>query len=275
MKPYLNLLEESFPGIKSNVARCEKLGFPWASRPFLKEENGEIVSHVGLLEYPMLVEGNWRKVAALHAICTKDSHRCQGLASELIQEALNWTRERYEIVILYTEIPDFYKKLAFQHIQEYRFHLIGHQPKGSKQLRPIVSPGDDALFRHHFQKRTPLSETVWVKDQGQIASFNSLFATYPTYWSLHYCEAINGILSFHLENKKLHLFDVIADRIPPLNVILEHLPTEIEEIYFYFSPDRLISATTPEPYLYEHGYFMVLGNWPEVTPFMIPPLSRC
>jgi hypothetical protein len=46
MKPYVDLLEESFPGIKANIARCEKLGFPWASRSFLTEENGEIVSHV-------------------------------------------------------------------------------------------------------------------------------------------------------------------------------------------------------------------------------------
>lgn len=57
-RPYLNLLEESFPGIKTNIIRCETLEFSWEYRPFLKEEKGEILSHVGFLEYPMLVGGN-------------------------------------------------------------------------------------------------------------------------------------------------------------------------------------------------------------------------
>lgn len=72
-----NLLEESFPGMKSNILRCETLGFPWASRPFFKDERGEIVSHVGFLEYPMLIEDKWYKAAALHAICTTSTHRGQ------------------------------------------------------------------------------------------------------------------------------------------------------------------------------------------------------
>jgi|GEM_PF-2244618 len=33
-KAFFNLLEESFPGLKANINRCEKLGFPWVSRPF-------------------------------------------------------------------------------------------------------------------------------------------------------------------------------------------------------------------------------------------------
>lgn len=28
---FFNLLEESFPGIKANIGRCEALGFPWIS----------------------------------------------------------------------------------------------------------------------------------------------------------------------------------------------------------------------------------------------------
>ncbi len=66
--PYLNLLEESFPKIKANILRCEKLGFPWKSIPFIKEENGEIVSHVGVLEYPLQINGKQYKTAGLHAV---------------------------------------------------------------------------------------------------------------------------------------------------------------------------------------------------------------
>lgn len=36
------------------------------------------------------------------------------------------------------------------------------------------------------------------------------------------------------------IFDIIATKIPSLDVILDHMSTEIDEVYFYFSPDLLL-----------------------------------
>lgn len=274
-KNYLNLLEDSFPGMKINIERCETLGFRWESRPFLKEEKGEIVSHVGLLDYPIFIEGQNYRAAALHAICTKDTHRGKGLASELIQEALAWAKDFYEFVVLFSEIPNFYEKLSFHYIQESRFYFACRRSKGSQSLRPLIFPKDNALFRESFRERVPITNHLWNKDNGGIASFNTLFATYPVYWSLYYSPSINGILSFLVKDKMLHLFDIIAHKIPSLDLILDHLPSGIEGIYFYFSPDCLTNAAVYEPYLYDKGHLMISGNWPKVKPFMISPLSRC
>lgn len=166
-RPLLNLLDESFPGIKANILRCEKLGFPWNSKPFLKEENRELISSVGFLEYPIEIDRQPHKAAALHAICTKINYRNRGLASQL-----------------------------------------------------------------------------------------------------------NGMISYEIKNKALHLYDIISQEFPSLDLILDHLPSAIDDIYFYFSPDRFTNAAVPEPYLYDHGHFLV-GNWPSTKPFMIPPLNRC
>ncbi len=86
---------------------------------------------------------------------------------------------------------------------------------------------------------------------------------------------IDGLLSFEVENQTLHLFDVVAKKIPSLELILDHFQTPIKDIYFYFSPDRLTQNAMPKPYLYDNGYLMVHGAMPTVTPFMIAPLSRC
>lgn len=274
-RSYLNLLEDSFPGMKSNIERWEALGFSWPSIPFLKEKKGEFVSHVGFLEYPLFIEGRQYKVGALHAICTKETHRNQGLASELIQETLDWAKDHYEFVVLFTEIPQFYERIFFKCIQEYRFHLPYQHAKGSLSLTQIVSPRDNSLFIRTFEERAPLSNNLWMKDNGTIASFNALFATYPTYWSLHYSPSINGFISFYLEGTTLHLLDIIAREIPSLDLILDHFSTPIEKIYFYFSPDRLTDTAIAEPYLYDEGHFMIHGNLPSIKPFMISPLSRC
>jgi GNAT superfamily N-acetyltransferase len=275
-KSYFKVLEQSFPGLIANILRCEALGFRWgSSRLFLKEEKGEVVSHVGFLECPILIDGRWSTMGAVHAICTEAAHRRQGLASQLMQEALDWAKERCEFVILFTEIPAFYERFSFRSIQEYRFYLPCKHQKGSQALRPVISPEDDVLFLHCFRQREPVSNHVWVKDSGAIASFNTLFATYPTYWSLYYSPTIDGFISYFLDGKTLHLLDVVAKKMPSLEVILDHLPVAIEGIYFYFSPDRLTDAAIPEPHLYDKGHLMIHGAWPTLKPFMISPLSRC
>lgn len=275
-KSYLKLLEESFPGIQNNIIRWEGLGFSWeSSKLFIKEDRGEVLSHVALMEYPMLIEGQWHRIGALHGICTQVAHQGQGLASKLIQEALEQAIERCEAVLLFTDIPAFYERLSFRQTQEYRFHLSFPHSKGSKPLQPVIAPQDNDLFLRCFRERVPLSNRLWVKDNGSIASFNAFFATYPNYWSLYYCQAIDGLISYEVKNKTLHLYDIVANKIPSLNLILEHLPTAIDDIYFYFSPELLSDQATPEPYLYDNGHLMVHGSWQLTHPFMMPPLSRC
>lgn len=274
-RSFVNLLDECFPGIKANIIRCEKLGYSWSSKLFVKEENGEAVAHVGCLDYPIFIDGSERKVAALHAICTKSTHRNRGLATELIQEALEWAKKHYECVILYTAIPRFYEKYSFRYIQEYRFHLKVTHSKGTQLLTPVMSPRDDALFRNCYRERVSLSNVVWAKDDGKVSAFNALFGTYPTYWSLHYSSSLQGILSFEIKDKTLHLYDVIASRIPSLESILDHLPSEIENIFFYFSPDQLAKEAVPEPFLFDNGHLMVHGNFSVQKPFIITPLSQC
>ena len=96
MQSYVNLLEESFPGIKESITHCKSLGFGWGDqgRIFVKEENGKAVCHVGYFESSALIDGSPYKIGALHAVCTALSHRNQGFASELISDALKYAENR-------------------------------------------------------------------------------------------------------------------------------------------------------------------------------------
>ncbi len=154
------------------------------------------------------------------------------MATELIQEAVQWATGRCEAVLLFTEIPTFYEKLSFRRIQEYRFHLSGSHPKGSQSLRPIIAPEDNDLFIRCFREREPSSNRLFIKDDGSIAPLNALFATYPSYWSFYYSATIDGLISYELKDRALHLFDVVASKMPPLDVILDHLPAPIDDISF-------------------------------------------
>lgn len=282
-KPYVNLLEEAFPGIRSTITRCRNLGFSWQAlgfsgnggHVFVKERDGNIASHVAVLDCRVLLDEKWHRMAALHAVCTKKNYQGQGLASELVFEALQWAKSHFEFQILFTEIPSFYERLDFAAVQEHRFSLKQSFPKGGRFLAAMASPKDDSLFLRCFKDRRPLSHHFWVEDRGEIASFTTLFGTYPTYWSLYYSEDFDGLVSWYFEGDTLHILDIVADILPSFELIMEHLPQQVNEIYFYFPTDRLGITTTAEPYLYDKGHLMVQGVLPTTEPFMIAPLSRC
>jgi hypothetical protein len=216
-------------------------------------------------------------MAALHAVCTKKDHQRQGLASALIIEVVQWAKKISDFQILFTEIPSFYEKLGFVIIKEHRFHLKHAYKKGSKLFSALAAPKDDNLFLRCFREREPLSQRFWIEDRGEIASFNVFFGkcTYPSYWSIYYCPEFDGFLSWFFEGETLHLLDIVAAKIPSLEQIIEYLPQNINEIYFYFPTDRLGIETMAESYLYDNGHLMVHGALPCKEPFMIAPLSRC
>ncbi|MFZ4099825.1 MAG: GNAT family N-acetyltransferase [Chlamydiia bacterium] len=270
-----HLLEESFPGVTATLRRCAELGFPEEYRPFILEDRGKLVSHVGYHEYPIWTYGRRRAFGALTAICTEAHHRGQGLATALIQQAMAWAQDRgVEGVVLFSEIPQFYTRASFRVIQEYRFRLPFRSTGGSRQLSPLVSPRDDELFARCIRNRSPLSEVVWVEDFGQMACFSALFGSDPAYKLLAYSPHLDVILSLKMEGRSLHLLDIIGARIPSLQEILDHIPTEVEEIFFYFPPDKLTRDALPEPHLIDGNHLMVRGAWPSTEPFMVPLLSR-
>jgi hypothetical protein len=85
---------------------------------------------------------------------------------------------------------------------------------------------------------------------------------------------LDGLISCALDDKTFHFYDFIAPKISSFNDIVEYFPTEIEQIYFYFSPESFTNDVIAEPCQLD-GYCMVHGKWPEIESFIIPPLNRC
>lgn len=169
-KSYIHLLEESFPGIKNNIKNCEALGFGWGEegRLFIKEENNKVISHVGYFESSAIIDGRLEKLGALHAICTSPAYQNRGFASELILEALKWAKDRCSSVLLYTEIPAFYERLAFNSLQEYRFHLPCKHRGGTQTLRKVQVPKDTYFFIAASKPELPYLIDFGLKIMGQL-----------------------------------------------------------------------------------------------------------
>jgi len=180
--------------------------------------------------------------------------------------------KKSDFVILFSDLLQFYQQLSFKPIQEYRFLMPYKHVKGKYALKPVIASDDNNLILRCFREREPVSNIFWIEDRGEIAVFNLLSTAH---FSLDYSSTLDGLIAYYLEGKTLHLLDVITKKVPPLDVIMDHFSEQIEEIYFYFSPDKFTHLATPEPYVYDGTHLMIHGQLPCAKPFMISPLSRC
>jgi hypothetical protein len=94
---------------------------------------------------------------------------------------------------------------------------------------------------------------------------------------LRYAADLDVIVCCELDGSRLKLFDVVGPCLCPLADIVNRIPQRIEEVEFYFSPDRFEVQTRAVSHLFAgDSHLMVRGSFDaEGEAFMIPRSARC
>jgi predicted N-acetyltransferase YhbS len=269
------LLEQCFPGFASQEQSARAIGMRWeeASTPFIHEEGGEIVSHVGLLPLPLLFLGREVEIGGIHAVATHPAHRRRGHYRRLMEEALAFAGERYATLQLTTAAPALYTPFGFRIVEEHRFVGALAKPASAWGMRPLDLSRPDELSRltRLLDARTPVSERLGAVRERAVFLFNE--ARRPIY----YADDLDIALSLELAGGVLRLFDVVAEEIPPLSEISARVGAALSGVEVYFSPDKLGAALRPERHaLGGDDNLMVRGPYPpEPLPVMLPRTARC
>jgi len=268
-----DLLETWFKGIGKRRRAAAQLGSLWddCSTPFVHEKNGRIVSHVGLLEMPYVIEGERRQLGGVHAVCTLESERRQGHFRGLMEELLEYCDGRYEALELGTENPEYYEPFGFRVIPEHRFVASVSSLAGGEGFRPIdaTRSSDLELLDRLLGARAPVSQRVGVVDERDVFKFSQGTE------GLHYSQALDCFAVFAIEGTRLVLSDVVARELPPLEALLSELAPPVEEVEFHFSPDCFDVDARSEVFRYDGDCYMVRGPFAaEGEAFMVPPPAR-
>ena len=267
------LLETWFTGIAKPRRRAAELGSRWddCSTPFVCEKDGQIISHVGLLEMSYVIHGERHQLGGVHGVCTLESERRQGHFRRIMEELLEYCDGRFETLELGTENPEYYEPFGFRVVPEHRFVAAVASPGGCKGFRPVdaTREGDLERLDRLLDARTPVSNRVGVVDERDVFKFSQGTE------GLHYSEALDCFAVFAIEGARLVLSDVVAQELPPLEALLSQLAPPIEEVEFHFSPDRFDVAARPELFRFDADYYMVRGPFAaEGEAFMVPPPAR-
>lgn len=267
------LLETGFAGIGTRRREAARLGSLWeeCSTPFVYEENDRIISHVGLLQMPYVIQGERHRLGGVHGVCTLESKRRQGHFRRIMEELLAFCDGHFETLELCTENPEYYEPFGFRIIPERRFVAKVVSAGGNGGFRPFdpTRNGEIERLDRLLAERTPVSELVGVLDERDVFKFSQGSD------ALHYSEELDCFAVFELSGSRLALLDVVAPELPSLDALLLAVAPAIDTVEFYFSPDRFDVDARPEPFRFDNDYYMARGPFAaEREAFMIPPPAR-
>ncbi len=272
----MDLLDTVFPGLRRGAACARGLGAPWesVSTPFVAARENRVLSHVGLVELPLVVHGRPEMAGAIHGVATHPEARGKGLYREVMEEALDYCAGRLPTQVLTTEHPEYFTAFGFREVAEHVFTLPVSKPTGPGRLRRLDpdDAGDVALLHRLLERRAPVSRRLGVGREHGVFCFNE--GRRP----LHYATDLNAILCLEQHEDAVTLFDVVARRLPPLDELLGVLPGPLRSLTFAFAPDCLAPEATPVPGLFDHdgpSHLMVRGPFAvEGGAFALPRPAR-
>ncbi len=267
------LLKTWFTGIGARRREAARLGSLWeqCSTPFVYEKDGQVISHVGLLEMPYVIKGERHRLGGVHGVCTLQSERRQGHFRRIMEELLEFCDGRFETLELCTEKPEYYEPFGFRIIPERRFVAKVASEGGGDGFRAFDPSRNGEIGRLDcmLTERTPVSELVGVFDEHDVFKFSQGAD------ALYYSEELDCFAAFTLSDSRLTLFDVVARKLPSLDALLSQLAPAIGTVEFHFSPDRFDVNARPEPFQSDGDYYMVRGLFAaDGEAFMVPPPAR-
>jgi len=271
------LLASAFPSLPVKVDAARALGFDWdpVTTPFVDHADGRIVSHVGVLDVPLRLDGRAVRVAGIHAVCTLPAYRRRGHYRRAMEQALAFVEPRWELAQLYTDQPELYEPFGFRVVPTLRWEAS--RPEAPAPVpataRPVDAVADLPELGAALSRRTPISQRYAAMDDGWLFGIDALLST----GDLSLVWRVPGHALFvagRVEAERFTLCDVIGPELPTWTELAPLLPGR-GPVRLAFTPDRFPDAHARRLGPAGDGFYMVRGPFPlDGQDFAVPPLGQ-
>ena len=233
----IDLIESVFPGIKTIAMSGMKYNACWdkISLPFIIEENGAVIAHLGVIPFNLMLNHKRCTIAALHGICVKDNFRGKGLFKQLMQEALEYIENNFEASLLFTDNPQLYTKYDFSVLPEYNFIINSFNiSKTDSDLKVLSLDNENDLkaIKHLLSDHLPLSNQISLINETNMFLLDNLNK------KIVYSESLNVLIVFEIIDNTLYINDIISQRQYPLSHIINLIHEDFSKIIVQFCPDK-------------------------------------
>ncbi len=273
----INLISECFPesGIKATAknAITYQASWPEISTPFIHYINSQLVAHLGVLKYHLMIDGKPLNVAGIHGVCVKPTFRRQGIFKMLMREALDYINHHYDGSLLFTDEPHYYEPFGFRVVEENDFLIEDFQIIHiSTDLRALnlESPADLALMHRLLNKRSAVSMLLGICDEHVLFTYAALNTP------VLYSEKHRLLISYTVDNQTLYLKDLVFTSPLRLETALSLIPESFNKVIIQFCPDFFSSIiTTPIAPSIECKLMVSKQLKFESANIRFPELARC
>jgi GNAT superfamily N-acetyltransferase len=268
------VLASAFPSLPVKVDAARALGFDWdaVTTPFVELADDRIVSHVGVLDVPLRLDGRAVRVAGIHAVCTLPTYRRRGCYRRAMERALAFVDPRWELAQLYTDEPKLYEPFGFRVVPTRRWEADRPAPAASP-ARPIDAVDDLPALVAALSRRTPVSHRYASTDDGWLFGIDALLSTgdLSLVWRV---PELDAFVAGRLDGERFTLCDVIALELPDWSTLATRLPGR-GPVRLAFTPDRFPDARPRLLGPADDGCYMVRGPFPlHDQDFAVPPLCQ-
>lgn len=269
-----HLIDNVFPGAGVLFDTGISLGadLKRISTPFIIEQQGSIIAHVGVIFINVQSLGKNFQVGALHAVCVDESYRKQGHFKTLMQEVMPYIAAHSDLALLFTDHPEIYDSFQFHSVSEFDYALkLNRETKHSPNTTQLdlYKPSHFEIIKKLFQENKPLSAEL------NIQHFE-LFILNCIYRNLYYSAADNLILIYKQEKHVVYLEYLLCEDIPTIDTLLKLMPKGTKEIIFQFKIDQLNLENIQRIPANTLGYVMInQSHQLSLNDFRIPEVFRC
>jgi predicted N-acetyltransferase YhbS len=271
----MDLLAASWAMLRPAIPEAARLGASWdqLSTAFVERREGVAVAHAGVLWIPMVIDGEARPVAGVHAVCTAAAHRGHGLARKVIEAAVEHALERADTVLLHANDAAIYGRFGFRSLAQTVWWC---EPSVTRApaMRQLSSDDTDDVARvwDAFAGRVPVSQTLGVGEAAGLFVLDEVLACrrFARLWALD-----DLVVAADYDERLLQIYDVVGPRWPSLDELVAHAPGRVDRVEIFFNPDRWPETRWRTREMSSPDTLMVKGPFTQASEIAIPPMSRC
>lgn len=259
---------------------------PWFQKGFWNEryicysyaDGDQVVANVSINKLDIMWEGERKKAIQIGTVMTHPDYRKRGLASSLMQKAIDDHEEDFDFIYLFgnNHALSMYLKCGFKPIVESQFSMALNSGEGqNSKLRKLdMSNAEDLkLICQRSSERAFISERLGVTNDQHLILFYCLYVLSD---NIYYLEEEETIVLFSVEGTELHLYDVLSEKSMELEQILSKITVpEVEKVVFHFTPSLESHKVDVEPLETEDRTLLIKPLTKEITEaFLFPAMSH-
>ena len=216
--------------------RWYELGY-WQENyiPYAFIKDNEVIANASITKSELVINEQQYQVIQIGTVMTKKEYQGQGLSRKLMEAIIEDYQEKVDFIYLFANetVLEFYPKFGFKRVDELSVSIDASQVKNRKTG---IETCDFQKQREELESRVKRRSTNHLTTYDKENVSLSLFY-FSTVFSecLYYISELDAFLTFEVEEKELHLYDVLMTEDVSFQEILSYLPLEgIEIIICHF-----------------------------------------